>query len=252
MSFFALKILALLSMLWDHASDVWPLSMVLGDLLFPDPLGTSAASLALQRALPYLGRIAAPVFLFSVANGYRHTRSLGRYALRLLVFALLAEGPYRLLFGQRGNILFTLLAGLLTLALFDRGNRKRAGLGWVLAALVILLADRLSLTEGGGAYILYILVFHLTWDWPRGRRAILWPFLLLLGHRGLTGWLIEEALAGTATGRLVHLWALNVLGPYLGVLPTLFYNGKPGPRAPKYLWYIAYPAHLLLLALCRG
>lgn len=252
MSFFALKTLALLSMLWDHASNVWPLSMYLGDLLFPAPLGTSMASLVFQWAAAYLGRIAAPIFLFSIANGYRHTRRLGRYALRLLVFACLAEGPYRLLFGMSGNILFTLLAGLLTLALFDRGNRKKAGLGWALAALVILLADQLCLTEGGGVYILYILVFHLTWDWHRGKRALLWPFLLLLGHRGLTGLLIENAQAGAVTGQLVRLWALNVLGPYLGVVPTLFYNGKPGRKVSGYLWYIAYPAHLLILALAQG
>ena len=250
MSFFALKTLALLSMLWDHACDVWPLAMYLGDLLFPDPLGTSAASLVFQRASAYLGRIAAPVFLFSVANGYRHTRDRRKYALRLLVFACLAEGPYRLLFGMSGNILFTLLAGLLTLTLFEEGNRKRRGLGWALAVLVILLADWLSLTEGGGVYLLFILAFHLTWDWPRGKRALLWPFLLLLGHRGLTGWLIEAARAGEVSCRLVHLWALNVLGPYLGVIATLFYNGKPGARFPgsKYIWYVAYPAHLAILA----
>ena len=88
MSFLALKTVALLSMLWDHATFVWPL-----DLPF---------------AADYIGRIAAPIFLFSIANGYRHTRNLKRYALRLLVFACLAEYPYYLLFGFHGNIMFTL------------------------------------------------------------------------------------------------------------------------------------------------
>ena len=62
MSFFALKTLALLSMLWDHACDVWPLAMYLGDLLFPDPLGTSAASLVFQRASAYLGFWCSPAW----------------------------------------------------------------------------------------------------------------------------------------------------------------------------------------------
>ena len=74
MSFFALKVVALLSMLWDHATFVWPL-----DLPF---------------AADYIGRIAAPIFLFSIANGYRHTRNLKRYALRLLVFVRQLETFY--------------------------------------------------------------------------------------------------------------------------------------------------------------
>ena len=106
MSFFALKVVALLSMLWDHATYVWPL-----DLPF---------------AADYIGRIAAPIFLFSIANGYWHTRNLKRYALRLLIFACLAEYPYYLLFGFHGSIMFTLLLGLLTLKLMDWGNGKRA------------------------------------------------------------------------------------------------------------------------------
>lgn len=96
MSFFALKIVALLSMLWDHVTYVRPLSMTLEALFFPDAAETVPALLVLQRATDYIGRIAAPIFLFSIANGYRHTRSFNRYALRLLLFACLAEYPYYL------------------------------------------------------------------------------------------------------------------------------------------------------------
>ena len=104
MSFFTLKIVALLSMLWDHVTYVWPLSLTLQVLLFPNAAETVPALLALQRATDYIGRIAAPIFLFSIANGYRHTRNFKKYALRLLIFACLAEYPYYLLFSFHGNL----------------------------------------------------------------------------------------------------------------------------------------------------
>ena len=179
MSFFALKTIALLSMLWDHLTHVWPLALTVEVLFFPNA-ETVPALLVLQRATDYIGRIAAPIFLFSIANGYRHTRNLKRYALRLLVFACLAEWPYYLLFGFHGNIMFTLLLGLLTLRLMDWGNEKRAGLGYVLAAGVVIAAEHFALAEGKGRYILFILVFYLTEQWPARKKALLWLFLMPL------------------------------------------------------------------------
>lgn len=171
MSFFALKIVALLSMLWDHVTYVRPLSMTLEALFFPDAAETVPALLVLQRATDYIGRIAAPIFLFSIANGYRNTRSFNRYALRLLLFACLAEYPYYLLFGFHGNIMFTLLLGLLTLRLMDWSNEKRAGLGYALAAVAVIAAEYFGLTEGGGRYVLFILVFYLTEHWTVRKKA---------------------------------------------------------------------------------
>ena len=250
MSFFALKTIALLSMLWDHLTYVWPLSLTLELLFFPDAAETIPALLALQRATDYIGRIAAPIFLFSIANGYRHTRDFKKYALRLLVFACLAEWPYYLLFGFHGNIMFTLLLGLLTLRLMDWGNGKRAGLGYVLAAGVVIAAEHFALAEGKGRYILFILVFYLTEHWPTRKKALLWLFLMPLSRYGLIWEFFSEQLFDY---RWFHMLCINAVGPLLGVAFTFFYNGKKGRSFPgdKYLWYIFYPAHLLLLGLAQ-
>ena len=250
MSFFALKIIALLSMLWDHVTHVWPLALTVEVLFFPDAADTIPALLVLQRATDYIGRIAAPIFLFSIANGYRHTRNFKKYALRLLVFACLAEYPYYLLFGFHGNIMFTLLLGLLTLRLMDWGNGKRAGLGYVLAAGVIAAAQYLSLTEGNGSYILFILVFYWTESWSIPKKALLWLFLMPLSRYRLAWMLFSEQLF---TWRWLHMLCINAVGPLLGVALTFFYNGKKGPTFPgdKYLWYVFYPAHLLALGLAQ-
>ena len=249
MSFFALKIVALLSMLWDHVTYVWPLALTVEVFFFPDAVETIPALLGLQRATDYLGRIAAPIFLFSIANGYRHTRDLKKYALRLLVFACLAEWPYYLLFGFHGNIMFTLLLGLLTLRLMEWGNEKRDKLGYVLAAGAIAAAQYLSLTEGNGSYILFILVFYMTEHWSVRKKALLWLFLMPLSRYRLIWMFFSEQF----TWRWFHMLCINALGPLLGVAFTFLYNGKKGPSFPgdKYLWYVFYPAHLLLLGLAQ-
>lgn len=250
MSFFTLKLVALLSMLWDHVTHVWPLALTVEVLFFPEVSETIPALLVLQRATDYIGRIAAPIFLFSIANGYRHTRNFKKYALRLLIFACLAEYPYYLLFGFHGNIMFTLLLGLLTLRLVDWGNGKRDGLGYVLAAGVVIAAQYLSLTEGNGSYILFILVFYWTEHWPVRRKALLWLFLMPLSRYKLIWMFFSEQLF---TYRWFHMLCLNALGPLLGVAFTFCYNGKKGAAFPgdKYLWYIFYPTHLLLLGLAQ-
>ena len=250
MSFFTLKLVALLSMLWDHLTYVWPLALTVEVLFFPDAVETAPALLALQRATDYVGRIAAPIFLFSIANGYRHTRNFKKYALRLLIFACLAEYPYYLLFSFHGNIIFTLLLGLLTLRLMDWCNAKQAGLGYVLAAGVIAAAQYLSLTEGKGSYILFILVFYWTESWPLRKKALLWLFLMPLSRYRLVWMLFSEQLF---TYRWFHALCINAVGPLLGVAFTFLYNGKKGPSFPgdKYLWYVFYPAHLLVLGLAQ-
>lgn len=250
MSFFALKIIALLSMLWDHVTYVWPLALTVEVLFFPEVSETIPALLVLQRATDYIGRIAAPIFLFSIANGYRHTRNFNQYALRLLVFACLAEWPYYLLFSFHGNIIFTLLLGLLTLRLMDWGNEKRDKLGYVLAAGVVIAAEHFALAEGKGKYILFILAFYLTEHWPIRKKALLWLFLMPLSRYGLIWEFFSEQLF---TYRWFHMLCINAVGPLLGVAFTFFYNGKKGPSfsGDKYLWYVFYPAHLLLLGLAQ-
>ena len=250
MSAFALKLIALDSMLYDHLTALWPLEIVLWIWFFPQAETLPGWAETLCDLSPYIGRIAAPIFLWSIAQGYRHTRDWKRYALRLLVFACLAEWPYYLLFEGHGNIIFTQLVGLLTLRAMDWGNEKRLGLGYLLAALSVALSWYFAVFEGNGRYVLFILVFYLTDHWPVGKRALLWLFLYPASRWKLLYLYFTE-------GFHLRMFFVNGFGPLLGVGLTLCCNGEKGPerKGLKYLWYTAYPAHLLLLALwklCRG
>ncbi|MBD5358696.1 MAG: hypothetical protein HDR88_17190 [Bacteroides sp.] len=101
----ALKIIAVLSMVADHCAYF---------LMEPDT--------PLYNVFRCFGRIAFPVFAFLIAEGFAHTRSRKRYFLSLLGFALISEIPWYLLNGTDGshNVMFTLLIGVATLAVFDR------------------------------------------------------------------------------------------------------------------------------------
>ena len=241
MSSFTLKLIALLSMLYDHIAWVYPPALLLPELF---PSISAKLFEALFHASNYIGRIAAPVFLWSIAQGYRHTRNWKRYALRLLVFACLAEWPYFLLFGHHGNIIFTQLVGLLSLRLMDWGNEKRPRLGCALAAVVVVLSWHFAVFEGGGRYLLFILTFHLTERWPIGKRTLLWLLLYPSSRWKLLVLCVTE-------GMRLSNFTLNAFGPLLGVALTFFYNGKKGPdiSGSKWFWYVLYPTHLLILGL---
>ena len=49
--------------------------------------------------LHVFGRLAAPVFWFFIAEGYHYTHNRKKYALRLLVFALISHFAYNFAFG---------------------------------------------------------------------------------------------------------------------------------------------------------
>lgn len=187
-------------------------------------------------ALGTIGRIAFPLFAFQLIEGYSHTRDFNKYALRLAVFALISQYPFRLLMKMSGgssstlNIFFTLLMGLLAVRAYDVLPCKPAVFAGILIASQIGSLIHVDYGQWG---ILLIFALFLT----RKQRAHQCIAVIVMALLKYSSYIIS---AGGLT--------LSAVGVMLSVIFILLYNGKKGAPV-KYLLYAFYPVHILLLYL---
>lgn len=79
-----------------------------------------------------IGRLAFPLFIYMLIEGFSHTGSRLKYLLRLIIFALISEIPFDIAFygafpyWKHQNIFFTLSLGLMMLICFDYIEKKGA------------------------------------------------------------------------------------------------------------------------------
>ena len=206
--------------------------------------------------LTCIGRLAFPIFAFLIVEGYSHTSNLKRYALRLLVFALISEIPFNLMIGSRiffpfhQNVLWTFLIGLGLIHWNEKAKtaplRRRILRG---AGSVILgaLAGTVTFVDYSGAGVLMVLVFYFF------RKRTWW---CLLGQLCALYYINVEMLSGLS-------YQVEILGKtyflvqqglaLLALIPIWLYRGRQGhhSRAFRWLCYGFYPAHMLLLALIK-
>ena len=224
MSSFALRLLALVTMLIDHA----------GLALFPR-----------VSAFRCIGRLSFPLYCFLLAQGCRHTRDLRAYARRLLLAACLSEIPFDLLIfgrtacGVEQNVLFSLLLGLLAIYACEAlSGRPMAA---ALAVASIMLAAMLARVSYGWLGVALCAGLYRT-EGSRAKQALC--VVLLTGV-----YVLSLLLSGVdRSWVLVSLWAV------LAAVPVLLYNGKRGPRTPLLtgLFYASYPLHLIALVIVRA
>lgn len=269
MNYKQLKIFAMCCMVFDHAVRIFPLMQIfapLADALWDAGYGGLADWLLDEGILyvMYIGRLAAPIFVYCIALGFAHTSDVRRYVGRVLLTAVIAQVPYTLfdlaemrVLGVEGswqetglNILFTLALALCVLAAHEAlKRRKLVFLSPLAAAAATWLAAWLNM-EGGKGYILLAWVYYVTRTRPRWQRALLYIPAVMLSRRGLVLWVVEslgtEALSGALRNCL-----LNVLGNYFGMLVTLADSGEKGRAGKGFQWfcYVFYPAHFAVLAL---
>ena len=207
-----LKIIGLVCMLLDH----------LGVAFFPEKLWLRA-----------VGRIAMPVFAFCVSEGFLHTRSRKRYFLRLLIFGVVSEIPFDLFtsgklleFGHQ-NIMLTFAWTLAGLICYEAVSaRRHSGLSDIASAFLLL------------GFIAGSLLLRL--DHDMAATALIFVFYLLSGKASWMRDLPAAALYAASRGRGVDWFGLA------GFIPVFMYNGRKG-RGLKWLFYVFYPVHLMLL-----
>lgn len=269
MNYKQLKIFAMCCMVFDHVVRIFPLGQIfapLADLLWSKGYGGLADWLLDECGLyiMYIGRLAAPIFVYCIAQGFAHTSSVRRYIGRVLLTAVIAQVPYTLfdlaemrVLGVEGdwretglNILFTLALALCVLCAHEALKRRGLALLSPLAvAGATWFAGWLNM-EGGKGYLILAWIFYVTRDRPRWQRALLYIPAVLLSRRGLILWALESV--GTPEFSMaLRNCLLNVLGNYFGMLVTLSDNGEKGRAGKSFrrFCYAFYPGHFALLAL---
>ena len=218
MTAFVIKMIAILTMLTDHTGAVF-------DLHF---------------GYRVVGRIAFPLFVFLIAEGCRHTKSMEKYLLRLGLFALISEVPFDLAFGNdidflnSTNIFYTLFLGVMCVYIFKQ--MRSAPYFWLFSAVpvygIMMAADWLG-TDYGGIGVLFIFL-----------TAAVCEFKNINYERFLQ--------AGIMIIFMMWLYYPNMLllaGSFAALPLILLYSGEIGVNVKnvKYVFYLFYPVHLALL-----
>ena len=134
------KLVGIITMLIDHfAAAVLLRYMYAG--------GWSDRLYVLYTILRLVGRLGFPIFCFLLVEGFEKTRSKTKYALRLLLFALISEVPFDLAFSAKvlefgyQNVYFTLFLGLLALCVYDyfENHKLPVAVQWLLFVAGIAL-----------------------------------------------------------------------------------------------------------------
>lgn len=192
-----------------------------------------------------IGRIAFPIYCFLLTQGFLHTRSVRAYGRRLLIAALLSEIPFdMLIFGRLSsnmeqNVFFSLLLGLIALSCVH--TYKNTPLtAWF---MVISLCMGAMITRVSFGWLSIALC--LSTYFARQRRTL----LCLYTTASLGIYLLSLISAG-----VTQSWVLVSFCSLAALLPILLYNSKRGPRSPliTFLFYAAYPLHLLAFVLIRA
>ncbi len=202
--------------------------------------------------LTCIGRMTFPIFAFLVVEGYFHTRSLRRYILRLLGWALLAELPFNLmmsgglLYPIHQNAIWTLLIGLLLVHLNERSRSKKlpvrilVGIGTVLLGAVMGIV---TFADYYAAGVLMVLAFYFF----RGRKW--WCFL---GQLAAMWYLNVVVISGLYYEVEVFGYSFELVRQGLALLalvPIWLYKGRKGlsGRTFSLVCYAFYPVHMLIL-----
>ncbi len=175
--------------------------------------------------LSVLGRLAFPIFAFSISEGYSHTKNVNKYLMRLLNFAIIIQLPNFLEFQEYPlNIFFTLALGLFCLEILDN-NKINIVVRYIVVLYLCFLAEKTGLDYGAYGVILIILFNKL-------RNNKLYIFITFLSLN----------LVILKIGNLSEMQIYSIFS----LIPIFLYNGKKG-YGMKYFFYLFYPLHFIFL-----
>ena len=234
-----LKIIAIISMVIDH----------IGLVFFPE--------LIIFRII---GRLAFPIFAFCIAEGYAKTHNKIKYALRMLIFALISTYPF-LLVAPNGlilNIMFTFLISIGVMFLYDNMTKSQAEYNSTL--IEHKSKSQLNLLLSSTAFyftLLFVIAFTVLVPTDYYFYGVFCVLIFYIFKDNFYKQALYFSLLTIAFSLLTispeQSFILNILQIFsLFSLPLLYlYNGKRGKFNLKYLFYIFYPLQFIVLYLIK-
>ena len=208
-----LKLIAMLTMTIDH----------IGAILLPQ-----------YRFLRIVGRLAMPIYAFMIAEGCHYTHDRKAYLLRLAGLALVCQVVYTLVdrsLYQCILVTFSLSVGLICVVENAREKKTPGSLlaAAGLTAAVYFLCEKLPLLLPG---------FRVDY----GFWGVLLPVIVYFGGRDIVAFGLGVLLLCLSIGHMhIQWWAI------LTVPLMALYSGQRGRHRLGWLFYLYYPAHLVIL-----
>ena len=219
-----LKIVACISMLLDH----------IGFIFFPQYI-----------IFRILGRIAFPIFAVMIAEGCYYTKNKLKRLLVMSSFALIMQiGLYMFTGMTDFNIFIHFSLSIIVIYLIDYIEEKIKNKQLIFAIITTLVTILL---------LAYLYWFSENYNYlysNYGIFAIIMPVVLYVIKKYLPN--INHIVCVPVICIFMYLMLLKIKFPYqlFGMLSCLFiilYNGKKGKLNLKYLFYIFYPLHFIIL-----
>ena len=216
-----LKYIAFLSMLIDHTNNALIIPMLNGEGLL----------LHVSNLFSILGRIAFPIFIFFIVEGFFKTSSRKRYLITLLAFGVISEVPFDMFTSKTffspywNNMMFTLALCLITIWMIDSLKEKISNkIVWHIVSIVVVAISSAV-----------AMALSLDYDY----HAIIVAYLFYIFY--------DRPVLGAVLG---YLSIIKELYSFLGFGIVLTYNGERG-RQYKWFNYLFYPVHILILGMLR-
>lgn len=202
--------------------------------------------------LRIIGRLAFPIYAWCLVVGFSYTRSVPKYALRLLAIGILSQPIYALVMNHDWlelNIFFELLIALL--GLWAIREKVHASHIWGPILALILAQTVCGTVSYGWKGVLFIFLLYAAQDSRKALAAVMVAFCLFWGSASSTVTVAFGVHLSTLTrnapwSSLLSPWcrlqAMSILAA-----PFILARFPKDIRMSSWVGYALYPAHLIVL-----
>ena len=212
-----LKIIAMLSMLIDH----------IGVAMFPNVM-----------ILRIIGRLAFPIFAYMIAEGCFYTKNKARYFFMIFGLGMICQLVFFFFMGSLyQGILMTFSLSIICIYAIDYYLKKRDWKSLSLMIFTVFAVAFLSIN------LPMILADKTDFEFDYSALGILLPIVIYYSKNKL----IKMLFTALILILLSEIYFTYQLYSLLAIPLLLLYNGERGKYKLKYLFYIFYPLHLVLV-----